>query len=131
MSGILYAKPLLSSVSLNGSASSVPSAVDLRFIYRAESLIFRASKNGGTASIKIQYAISRNGSSIDGSYVGNRSIVTASAEDFPESAKAWNAAALPNFLAPYVYFRFSGATGNPATGVTISADLVVRDSILG
>lgn len=131
MSGLLYSKPLLSSVSLNGSASAVPSAVDLRFIFMAEGIMFRASKTGGTASIKIQYAVSRTGSTVDGSYIGRTSLVTASAQDFPNSAKVWNAISLPNFLSPFVFFKFSGATGNPATGVTVSADLVVRGSLLG
>ena len=93
--------------------------------------MFRASKNGGTASVKIQYAISRTGQTVDGSYVGNTSLVTASADDFPLSAKAWKAVALPNFLAPFVHIKFSGASGNPATGVTVDAELVVRGSLLG
>jgi hypothetical protein len=130
VSGLIYAKPIFSSRSINGQASAVPTAIDLRFIQRAEGLLMRVSKTGGTGNIKVQYAISRNGSTVDGSYLGNASIVTASAQDFPLSAKVWNAIPLPNFLSLYVFLKFSGATGNPATGVTVDAELVVRGSLL-
>lgn len=120
---------LLSAFPLGGTAVAVPTAVGFRFIARAESLLFRAAKTGGTANIRIRYAISRTGDQVDGSFSTDDPLVDQSASDFPNSAKVWNAVPLPNFLAPYIFFQFSGVTGNPATGVTVDAILYLRESL--
>ena len=130
MSEFLFPSTLFSSRSINGQASAVPTAIDLRFCTRAESLVLRVNKGGNTGgSIKVRFAISLDGRTIDGKYAANMSIVTASREDFPNNATGWNASALPNFLTPFVFLKFSGATGNPATGVTVDAILIKREPL--
>ena len=125
----IFPRTLLNQRSLNGTAVVTSAAIDLRFAVRAESLLLLASKTGGTANIRVRYAISRNGQTLDGNYVANRPIIYQLQTDFPDSAKVWNSVPLPNFLAPYVILQFSGVTGNPATGVSVSATLYVREAL--
>jgi hypothetical protein len=130
MAEILFPSTLFSGLSINGQVSSVPTVIDLRFCSRAEGLAVRVNKGGNTGgSIKVRYAISFDGRVVDGNYNGNSSIVTASREDFPSNPTGWNVSALPNFLTPFVFLKFSGATGNPATGVTVDAILIKREPL--
>jgi hypothetical protein len=125
----LFPRVLLSKKSLNGTSVVTSPAVDLRFAVRAESLLLLASKSGGTANISIRYAISRDGKTVDGNYQANRPLVDTLQGDFPNSAKVWNAIVLPNFLAPYLFLQFRGVTGNPATGVSVSATIYIREEL--
>ena len=128
MAEIIYPITLFSTRSINGQASAVPTAINLQFCERAESLVLRVNKGGNTGgSIKVRYAISFDGRVIDGKFVSNASIVTASREDFSGNPTGWNASALPNFLTPFVFLKFSGATGNPSTGVTVDAIIIKRE----
>lgn len=117
---------LLTSRSLNATAAVTSSAVAMKRSTRGESLAIRANKGGTSGAIRVQYAGSFYGTAVNGSFTGNDNLINSTRLDFPNSNTRWNFLALPNFLAPFVFFRFSGATGNPATGVTVDAIVLTR-----
>jgi hypothetical protein len=91
--------------------------------------VLRVNKKGNTGgNIKVQWAISFDGRTIDGPFAINPAIVTASRTDFVGNVTGWNTMSLPAFLTPFVFFRFSGRSDNPATGVTVDAILIKRDN---
>ena len=117
---------LLVSRSLGGTSVATAGPVAFKRSIRGEGIALLVSKTGGTGNVRVQYAQSLYGTSVNSSFTGNSNIIETTQSIFPSSPKRWNFVALPLFLAPYVFFRFTGVTGNPATGVTVNAVLFKR-----
>src|SRR5688572_23993693 len=98
---------------LVASTGSVESGVvPLRSAERGEALLVQATSVAGTADIKIEFAISRNGVDF-GSYDDYTDLVASSATEF-QTDEGLTSVPLPNMLTTFVKFKVTGVGSNPA-----------------
>jgi hypothetical protein len=91
--------------------------------YKEISLIVKVYAASGTPDVKIEYAVSSDGTNF-GAFTDNTALV-ASSNAFA-TPKGITAAPLPNFLAPYVKLKITGIGGNPA-GTIVDGVFVGRE----
>lgn len=124
MSRLVRIGPLFNAVTINGTASADSVVIDLSHVDRVESILFQASSAGGTAKVKLEYAVSNDGS-VFGSYDDYPDLIADNTVDFV-TPEGLTAVSLPNLLARYIKFRVTGLATNPADTV-VTANLNVRE----
>ena len=124
MPDLLVSFAVIPSKTINATASYTTPALNMRWIKEA-SLLVRATSGTGNPDVKIEYAVSKDGTNF-GSFNDYTDLVASSAAF--ATPQGITAVALPNMLAPFIELKATGIGGNPADTV-LDVTLVGREKL--
>ena len=114
--------PLWDTTALGLSGTLTSPAIDLRRADKIEALLCLFTSVAGTASVKVQYAVSEDGVTF-GAFTDYANLVTDSSVDFP-TPEGLYAVQFPDLRAPWIKIKLTELTGALSdTKVTVTVEM--------
>ena len=104
---------LFTATLINAGGSAESGLFPLQYVKGLQGLGLQASSVTGTADVKVQYAVSPDGTNFS-DYQDNPDIVSSTLLANPTAPESFNDYPLPNPLLGYLKFKVTGVAANPA-----------------